>query len=138
MIQRIQTIWLLLAGIATLLTLKFPFFAGQKEGIGFSLNATGEFYLIILAVAIALASFIGLFLFKNRKLQMKITALGFFLGLLLNGFFLYAYLTNCYHLNNAVVILSAVIYLSIPILLLLAFIRIRKDEQLIKSMDRLR
>ncbi|MFN5335113.1 MAG: DUF4293 family protein, partial [Bacteroidota bacterium] len=47
MIQRIQTLWLLFAGTCTLLTLKFPFLAGQKDGIGFSLNSAGTFYLLI-------------------------------------------------------------------------------------------
>jgi drug/metabolite transporter (DMT)-like permease len=138
MIQRIQTLWLLMGGISTLLTLKFPFLAGQKDGIAFSLNAAGEFYLIILSVAIALSSFITLFLFKNRKLQMKLTSIGFMLSLLLNGLFFYAYNKNCYDLENVVITLSAVIYFAIPIFLLLAFLSIRKDEKLIKSLDRLR
>lgn len=138
MIQRIQTLWLLLAGISALLTLKLSFFAGQKDGIVFSLNAAGEFYLIILCIAITLASLTAIFLFKNRKLQMKITGLGFFLSLLLNGLFLYSYMSNCYKLKDSVITLNALIYFLIPILLLLAFLAIRKDEKLIKSMDRLR
>jgi hypothetical protein len=138
MIQRIQTLWLLLAGISTQLTLKFPFLAGQKDGVAFSLNTTGEFYLLILTVAITLPAFIAIFLYKNRKLQMKITAIGFFLSLLLNGLFLYAYMNNCYEMNDAVITLSAVIYFAIPVFLLLALLNIRKDEKLIKSMDRLR
>ena len=60
------------------------------------------------------------------------------LSLLLNGLFFYAYNKNCYDLENAVITLSAVIYFAIPIFLLLAFLSIRKDEKLIKSLDRLR
>lgn len=138
MIQRIQTLWLLLSGIAALLTLKFPFLAGQKDGIGFSLNSADEFYLLILAVAVSLAAIAAVFLFKNRKLQMKITGFSLLLSLLLNGFFVYAYLNNCYHLNDPVITLGAVIYFAIPVFLILAFWGIRKDDKLIKSMDRLR
>lgn len=138
MIQRIQTLWLLLAGTSSLLTLKFPFLAGQKDGIGFSLNSSGKFYFLLLTVAISLLAIASVFLFKNRKLQMKITGISFFLGVLLNGLLLYSYQSNCYDVKDAVITLSAVFYFLIPILLLLAFIAIRKDEQLIKSMDRLR
>jgi hypothetical protein len=69
---------------------------------------------------------------------MKLTGLSLLLSLLLNGLFVYAYLNNCYHLNNAVITLGAVIYFAIPVFLLLALWGIRKDEKLIKSMDRLR
>lgn len=138
MIQRIQTIWLLLAGTLSMLTLKFPFLAGQKDGIGFSLSSASKFYLLILAIAISLAAIASVFLFKNRKLQMKITGLGFLVSLLLNGIFLYSYLSNCYDLKDSVITLSAIFYLLTPPFLLLAYFAIRKDEKLIKSMDRLR
>ena len=138
MIQRIQTLWLLLSGISALLTLKFPFLAGQKDGIGFSLNSADEFYLLILAVAVFLAAIAAVFLFKNRKLQMKITGLSLLLSLLLNGLFVYVYLNNCYQLKDAVITLGAAIYFAMPAFLILALFGIRKDEKLIKSMDRLR
>ena len=136
MIQRIQTLWLLLSGISALLTLKFPFLDGQKNGIGFS--SADEFYLLILAVAVSLAAIAAIFLFKNRKLQMKITGLSLLLSLLLNGFFVYAYLNNCYQLKDVVITLGAAIYFAMPAFLILALFGIRKDEKLIKSMDRLR
>jgi drug/metabolite transporter (DMT)-like permease len=138
MIQRIQTLWLLLAGTSSLLTLKFPFLAGQKDGIGFSLTSASKFYLLLLAVAVSLAAIASVFLFKNRKLQLKLTGFSFFIGLFLNGLFLYAFLNNSFQLKDAVLTLSAIFYFLIPVFLGLAFIAIRKDEQLIKSMDRLR
>jgi len=78
MIQRIQTLWLLLAGTSSLLTLKFPFLAGQKDGIGFSLTSASKFYLLLLAVAVSLAAIASVFLFKNRKLQLIITGLNIY------------------------------------------------------------
>ena len=138
MIQRIQTLWLLLAGTSSLLTLKFPFLAGQKDGIGFSLSSASKFYLLLLAVAISLEAITSIFLFKNRKLQMTIAGLSFLLSLLLNGLFVYAYLNNAYQLQDAVITITAIFYFLIPIFLLLAFIAILKDERLVKSMDRFR
>jgi drug/metabolite transporter (DMT)-like permease len=138
MIQRIQSIWLLLAGTSSMLTLKFSFFTAQKDGIRFSLNTASEFYLIIIAVGIFLSAFISIFLFRNRKRQSSISIIGLLTSLLLNGFFLYAYFKNCYNIKDAVIALSAIIYFSIPVFFVLALLAIRKDERLIKSMDRLR
>ena len=77
MIQRIQSFWLLLASLATLLTLKFSFYSGNKlvnNVKQFStITGTSNFILMLLTVAIAVVSFILIFMYKNRQMQKGIT-----------------------------------------------------------------
>src|SRR5476649_1800035 len=78
MIQRIQTLWLLFASALAFATLKISFFSGNimvenvKQFQRFT--AMGNIFLMILTVVVALGSLIAIFLFKNRKLQMRIAA----------------------------------------------------------------
>lgn len=135
MIQRIQTIWLLLAATFSLLSLKFSFYSGVRENNVFSeLNGSSNFLLLIMSVAIALVALVTIFLFKNRKLQMQLSILGFLLQVI--AVVIYVLQTQKFTEGNFT--LTAVLTLLIPIFFILAFMGIRKDEKLIKSMDRLR
>lgn len=87
MIQRIQSIWLLLAAAAAFLTLKFSFYSGNKIGTdqikAFKyLLATTNLVILIITVAIAVAALIAVFLYKNRRLQLRTTLAAVVLGLL--------------------------------------------------------
>ena len=135
MIQRIQTIWLLLAGAGSLSTLKLSFYSGTRDNNLFTeLNGTSHFLLLILAVAVALAAFAALFLFKNRKLQTQLCLLGLLLQI--GALVLYFLQTQKYVLGNFT--LTSAISFAIPVFFILALLGIRKDAKLIKSMDRLR
>ncbi|MEN9685006.1 MAG: hypothetical protein RLZZ28_792, partial [Bacteroidota bacterium] len=76
MIQRIQTLWLLVAAVLAFATLKLSFFSGNvlvnnvKEFKSFT--AMSSIPLMILTVAVAITSLITIFLYKDRKLQLKI------------------------------------------------------------------
>lgn len=135
MIQRIQSIWLLLAGAGSLATLKLSFYSGNKDNSLFEeLNGTSHFLLLILAVAVALTAFAALFLFKNRKLQTQLSLLGLLLQI--GALVLYFLQTQKFVTGNFTLV-SAVSF-AIPVFFILAIVGIRKDEKLIKSMDRLR
>lgn len=135
MIQRIQTIWLLLVATASLLSLKFSFYSGVKENNVFAqLNGSTVFILLILSVAVALLALATIFLFKNRKLQSQLSLLGFLLQLIV--VVLYFLETKKFVEGNYA--LTAVLTLIVPVFFILAWMGIRKDEKLIKSMDRLR
>lgn len=135
MIQRIQSIWLLLAGAGSLATLKLSFYSGNKDNNLFEeLNGTSHFLLLILAVAVALAAFAALFLFKNRKLQTQLSLLGLLLQI--GALVLYFLQTQKFVAGNFT--LTSAVSFAIPVFFILAIIGIRKDEKLIKSMDRLR
>ena len=141
MIQRIQTIWLLLVSILGILSLKTSTFSGHRikdiipKPIVF---VTGQYnlFLIVTTTAVAIASFIAIFLYKNRKLQIRITGFTCFISLLILG--LYYWQSQSFIPEESTYNLTAIIPLSIPVLLLLAARSIWKDEQLVKSADRLR
>jgi hypothetical protein len=139
MLQRIQTIWLLLAAVCGFLTLKFPFYSGNKIDASnvktFEyLIAPGSIIILILTVAIFVASLITIFLYKNRKLQLRITIAVIIVSLL--NIFLYYTETKKFAEGNYS--LTALLTVAIPFFLFFAARNIYKDEKLVKSMDRLR
>lgn len=141
MIQRIQTIWLLLAAAAAFLTLQFPFYSGQiveqgqpKQYIAFT--AQNNMLLLILTAGLGLASLIAVFLFRNRKLQMRIILIALAVSVL--NLVLYFLQTKKFIPAESNFSLAAILALAIPIFLILAARGVRKDEKLVKSLDRLR
>jgi hypothetical protein len=150
MIQRIQTIFLLLAAIALglflwlpLIEAESPVFKNSIPGwqIGHTLPVLDVPYIIFFN-AIFTGTAIGftllnIFLFKRRSLQMLLCWFSILLIAFAEGFVYYKYQTKVFVGD---VILSPWNILAIVAILLqiLAFIYIRKDEELIKSVDRLR
>jgi len=157
MIQRIQTVWLLLASGALLLLFLFPYLqyfdafgvamavkiTGIYQGVSTGVVQTESFILQTIAtVIIALIPLVAIFNFRNRKKQLQITYLNILIVILLGLWF---YLTA----NNAVIDVNKTIELEnigigallVPLSLVFLFLAakgIRKDEKLIKSVDRLR
>lgn len=139
MIQRIQSIWLVLAAAAAFLTLRFSFYSGNKIGVDqmprfTSLVASSNIGLLILTVAVGVASLIAVFLYKNRKLQLRIV-LATMLISLLN---IVLYYNQTLHFVVGKYDLTALVALAVPVCLLLAARGIYKDQKLVKSLDRLR
>jgi hypothetical protein len=135
MIQRIQTIWLLLAAGCSTATLFFPFYSGNKENQLYEpLTAQSGFLSLVLTVAIILGTVISIFLYKNRKKQWMVTIANLILQLVMIGLFLKQ--TNAYQQGD--LSFTAIFSFAIPVFLILALIGIHKDEKLIRSMDRLR
>lgn len=135
MIQRIQSIWLLLAAASSLASLKFSFYSGMKANNIFTeLNGQSHFLLLVLSVAVAITGLFAIFLFKNRKQQIQLTLL----GLLLQIAVVIMYITRLKEFETGNFALTSVFTFAIPLFFILAWLGIRKDERLIKSMDRLR
>lgn len=136
MIQRIQTIWLLLAAAASFASLKLSFYSGKKDAVLFEQlsGSTGGFLLLVLSVAVALLAVVSIFLFKNRKLQMRLALAAMLLQLVV----LFLYIQQTAAFLEGTYTLTSVVSFAVPVLLILAVLGIRKDEKLIKSMDRLR
>ncbi len=141
MIQRIQSVWLFLAGVAALLTLKLPFYTGNiiKEGqpkVFASLTAISDTLLTITTVATGLLALVIIFLFKDRKLQTRLS----FVALLLSGLnlVLFYFQVKKFVPGEGNYGLTAIIAIAVPILLILAIRGIYRDNKLVKSLDRLR
>lgn len=146
MIQRIQTVFLLLAIICLGLFLYFPLivtqnvkFTNEYHGIDVTERYNGFIYyinLIFVATAAGL-TLLNIFLFKVRKLQMLLCWLAImFIGCAF-GFVYYRYETKVFA-GDVMLTYWNLLALAATAFEVLAFVYIRKDEALIKSMDRLR
>ncbi len=140
MIQRIQSIWLLLASICTVLSVKFSFYTGNKldavtnAKTYVQLNAQSDMLLTILVGFILAASLIAIFLYKDRKKQMLVAGITALVAII--NIVIYISETRSF-VEGQYAITSTITFL-VPIFLLLAARGIWKDEQLVKSADRLR
>ena len=142
MIQRTQSLWLLLAAVAAFLTLKLHFYTGNtiQEGMGMkqftAITAQSSIPLLIATVATGLTALIAIFLFKDRKLQMKIVLASLVLSIL--DLLLFYMQTKKFIPGEGNYGISALVALIIPILLIFALRGIYRDQKLVKSLDRLR
>lgn len=136
MIQRIQTVYLLLsAAVSAGLIFVFHLWT---DGDDVPVFATDEYLYLGMFFGSALLAFISIFSFKNRKFQFVLGRLNIILNFILLGFFVYQLLMppGESHISEKGVGIFIPI-LSI-VLLVLANKAIKKDEDLIKSVDRLR
>jgi Mg2+ and Co2+ transporter CorA len=138
MIQRIQTLWLLLTAACAFISLKLPFYTGNvmenQSSVFKSLTASSSLLINIITVIIGVFAIVFIFLFKNRKRQLWLTFLLFVLTIL--QIVLLYFQTSSFVQGTWAI--SILIYIALPILLILAMRGIYKDEQLVKSVDRLR
>lgn len=145
MIQRIQSIWFLLAAAIGAGLFYFSLYKYDviKEGseVTMKLSAANNFLLLILALVVIGLPLITIFLFNNRKTQKKMGVL----SIVANVAFIAATLMLIGNINNEVPPPTDANYMPgiiIPIvsiiLIILALRGITKDEKLIRSQDRLR
>ena len=133
MIQRIQSIWLLLASAAAFSVLRFPFYYTPTP-FALEINGSAQYSTLISLAFSACLSFITIFLYGNRMLQLKVTLANFLLSGLV-GYFIYTIVKA--HPGGGFTLASAALFL-IPVLQLIACYKIYQDEKLVKSADRLR
>ncbi len=135
MIQRIQTIWLLLASACGFASLKFPFYIGSiGTAPAADLTAMSNTLLMILTVAAAIVALVTIFLYNNRKLQIKIGAAGLSASLLA----IVLYFVEIKNYASGGIALFCVFAFAVPVFYIMALRGIYKDEKLVKSSDRLR
>ncbi len=149
MIQRIQTLWLFLALILSILMYFFPVIElnGDNSLMVYSFEAisfagisgfiqTGYIIAGLLGL-IAFFSFLAIFIYKRRILQMRlctiISLLDIFLLILIVVFSF-----NKANNPSITIGLSAILPLIIFILVLMARRAVRRDELLVKAADRIR
>ena len=129
MLQRIQTVWIFLAILGAV----FLFVTGQD----ISLFGSTPFITIICAVMI-LVEFFSILSYKNRKRQILLNTISIFINALLLGSLAYWLLT----LSGGIQFPEKGIEPFFPFLsmicLFIANVFIRKDDRLVKSVDRLR
>ena len=139
MIQRIQTLWLLLAGAAAFFTYKFPFYSGTQAlndmgSVPADLDAGSNLFTLLLTAILIGICLVTIFLFKNRKLQFKVSVLGILVAVLI----VVIYFLQLKKFSSGSISLSSIFAFAMPVCLVLAAQGIWRDEKLVKSLDRLR
>ncbi len=137
MIQRIQTIWLLLASICVFLTLKFSTYVGTNKDLIPStfLNGIATLPLIFVTLAVGILTLITIFLYKNRKLQLRLTI---FAVLLEAGLIFLYYKEIQTFIGKGTFSITAILHVTVIVFLILAARGISSDNKLIKDSNRLR
>lgn len=139
MIQRIQSIYLLVAAVALFALMGFSFFQ-TSESTEVAALADGDFdvhdHVALLAIALVAGAvlLLDIFLFNNRKLQMRIAQVGLLLVIALvavMGLLLWQ------AIQAAAVAVSPSVGIAMPVVAIvctwLARQRIQKDESLVQS-----
>ncbi len=141
MIQRIQTVWLFLAAVCASLAFFVPFgteFTSEintenVQGIG--MNAINNIVVLIIVADIILCAFIAIFSFKNRKVQKAFCLIIVLLSLACIGFMIYLTEMKAENTSIRLGIIAPILSLVFGVL---ALNGVRKDDKLIKNLDRLR
>jgi len=133
MIQRIQTIWLLLASAAAFSALRFPFYYTPTP-FTLEINGSAGYSTLISLAFSACLSFITIFLYGNRMLQLKVVLINFLLSALIEYFVYKIVLAN----PGGGFTLPSLALFIIPVLQIMAIVNIYKDDRKVKSADRLR
>ncbi len=138
MIQRQQTLWLLLSSISALLCFMFPFVTGTviEKGVEkyHTVKAGSDFILLIFVGASLLLSSFTIFMYKDRKLQIKLCLVGLLIALVI----IILYIMQMNKVSKSTIALAAILPFLNAIGYFMAFRNIRKDEKLVKSLDKLR
>ncbi|MDH6304466.1 magnesium-transporting ATPase (P-type) [Parabacteroides sp. PF5-5] len=153
MLQRIQTVYLLIITVLTVIMLFMPLAVlqtGEKfysfDVFGVNLMGTESelvyptWGLFVLTALIAVLALLTIFLYKKRMLQIRVCIFNAILMLGFYGFFAYLIFIMKQQLGDLSV--NVKIALAFPIInLILNYLAIRNigaDEMLVRSLDRLR
>lgn len=144
MIQRIQSVYLLLAALLSGVGIFiFSLWTNEDGSEYFALDAFSNGNSMLIAITClffvsALLTLVAIFQFKDRKKQFVIGRLAILDNLILLGFLIYV----TQNLSGEISVSEKGIGLLIPIinvvLVTLANKAVKKDEELVKSVDRLR
>ncbi|KAA0126870.1 DUF4293 family protein [Chryseobacterium sp. SN22] len=129
MLQRIQTIWTFLAVLAAV----FLFVTAQDVIVSDSIPVIN-----IGCVILVLVGLLSVFSFKNRKRQILLNTVSIIINALLIGVLVYWLLNLSGGISFPEKGIEPIFPLIAVICLFIANIYIKRDERLVKSVDRLR
>ncbi len=137
MIQRIQSIYLLIVSILAIVFCFYPIANINEQVLKFS-----KFIILdIISIIIATIAFVSIFLFKKRMLQIRINSFNIilmFFQLILSGIWVYLSAEGFNNIKTFSLNLSAILPIINIILSYLAIRAIGKDEAMVRAVDRIR
>lgn len=136
MIQRIQTLYLLVAAVISVgLIFVFDLWTNKAEELVYAKDIN---YVLGLFIASGVLSLIAITRFKNRKSQFMLGRLNIILNFILLGVFVYQSLNLSGEANVSEKGIGMILPIFSIVFLVLANKAIKRDEDLVKSVDRLR
>ncbi|MBT8273000.1 MAG: DUF4293 domain-containing protein [Bacteroidia bacterium] len=136
MIQRIQTIYLFIAaGVSAGLIFVFELWKTTSDQLFYAQDDSIYLGLFLGSAALSL---ISIFMYKNRKSQFMLGRLNIILNFVLLGLFVYRSLNLSGESDVSEKGIGIVLPIVSIVFLVLANKAIKKDEDLVKSVDRLR
>ena len=143
MIQRIQTLYLLLASIVAGGLIFICSLWKENEEVVYALDLISSDTIVLKLIPVffivsGLLSLITIFLFKKRQLQFVLNRLNILINLILLGVLMYYLLMLPGEMEISEKGIGVLIPFVVVLLLVLANRAIYKDENLVKSVDRLR
>jgi len=150
MIQRIQSVWLLVAALLSMLLFVFNIVTITYDGTGSEINQSFKllgfgvqgYLLAALAIVLVALPLIAIFMFKNRKKQILMTVLAMVLNF---GFVAFSVMSiSSFTTSHTPAVtgssygMGAFVPVVTVIFLFMAIRGMRKDDKLVKSADRLR
>ena len=136
MIQRVQTLWLLLVAACSAAAFKFSFYSGTNaKGLApYELKAGENFLLGLLTIAAGALALITLILFKKRTIQLRLCVL----GIVMEALLIFLYYREVLTFSKGTYSLTSLLQSIIVIAFFLAARAINRDEKMVKHSDRLR
>ncbi len=149
MIQRIQTIFLLISGILLAILLFAPlavlqiddatFYEIYTKGYVMESNIQYSYSLLIFNAITILLTLMIIFMYKNRIAQMRFCVYNIILLIGLQGVIFYTIYATASKLEAEVFLeYAALLPIVAAILHFIAFKYIKRDEELVKAADRIR
>ena len=141
MIQRIQTLWLLFAAACGFVMTKVSLFSATLPDNSIrELIATESLLLFAIVMVVAFMAMTTIFFFKNRPLQLRLTIIGIIASIGIIALEVYG--IEQFKTTNAITSGTYQFGGLLPIFMLIFFFLaargIRRDQKLVKSLDRLR
>ena len=144
MIQRIQSLYLFISAVISLgLIFIFALWKNVAKIELFALDLLDDLKIVFIIVPIlfflsGLMSLLSLFLYKTRLKQFVLNRFNILINLILLGVLIYHLLTLSGEAQVSEKGIGVVLPIIVIVLLVLANKAIKKDEDLVKSVDRLR
>ncbi len=145
MIQRKQSLWLLIAALLGACLFFFDIYRADVNTGGVveskALNVSGNYPLMLIAIVMTALPFITIFMFRDRKRQVRMSAMS--LVAVMSFISLMLMQVNRFAKEGQVIVkesywVGAVLPAAALLFIVLAIIGIRRDESLVRSADRLR
>ena len=126
MIQRIQSLWLLLASACAFAGYKFAYYSGTNaKGLSpYELNGTENFLLLVTTAIVGLLALVNIFLYKKRTIQLRLCVL----GILLEALLIFLYYREVQTFSLGTMSLTSILQMIIVLAFVLAARGINKDS----------